>query len=247
MRFLFAIIISVLLFSSCSNTKPLFQSENFVTPTDPAFIQFSKVVEPVIEPGDKITMSIWGHEELSIGSVNSSFSSNVATGKWLVINEVGEANLPKLGRVKIGGLSINEANYFLQKEYEKTLQNPVVNIKILNHFVTILGEVNAPGKYPIDNEKMTLIELIGLSSGLSAYAKNDQIEVIREIDGEMVKLQINLRDLAGLAEKNIILQPEDVVYVAPARTKESDNNLQKASIVASILTGAAVIFSVFAK
>lgn len=247
MKFLYAVLVYLLLFSSCTTTKPLFQSENFVKPSDPAFQQFTNIVEPVIKAGDKITLSIWGHEELSIGSVNSSFSSNAATGKWVVVNEVGEVNLPKLGRVKLAGLSINEANYFLQKEYEKTLKNPVVNIKVVNHSVTILGEVNAPGKYAIDNEKLTLIDLIGLSNGLSPYAKNDQIEVIRLVDGQSVKLQLSLRELAGFSEKNIVLQPEDVVYVAPARVKESDNNLQKASIVASILTGAAVIFSVLVK
>jgi len=247
MKCLYVVLLVTLLFSSCTTTHPLFQSEKSVQITDLSFQQFAQVVEPVIKSGDKITMSIWGHEELSIGSVNSSFSSNAATGKWVVINEVGEANLPKIGRVKLAGYSINEANYFLQKKYEQMLKNPVINIKVLNHFVTILGEVNAPGKYPIDNEKITFIQLIGLSSGLSPYAKNNQIEVIRIINGEAVKLQINLRELAGLAEKNIVLQPDDVVYVAPERMKDSDNKLQKTSIIASILTGVAVVFSVFFK
>jgi len=240
-------MLAMIFLSSCTTSHPLFQSENFVKTTDSNFQQFFQPREPLIESGDKITLSIWGHEELSIGSVNSNFSSNEATGKWIVLNEQGETNLPRLGKVKLAGLSINEANYYLQEQYNRILKDPIINIKVLNHFVTILGEVNAPGKYLINNEQLNLIHLIGLASGMSPYAKNDQIEVIRSINGQTVKLQISLRELVGLADKNIILQPDDIVYVAPEKTKGSDRNLQKASVVAGILTGAAVIYSVLIK
>ncbi len=247
MKNLIPAMLAMIFLSSCTTTHSLFQSENFVLPTDSTFQAFFRPVEPLIKSGDKITISIWGHENLSIGSVNGSFNSNEATGKWLVLNEEGEANLPKLGRVKLAGLTINEANYHLQNEYSRILKDPIINIKVLNHFVTILGEVNDPGKYMIDNENLTLIELIGLSDGLSPYAKNDEVQVIRQINGQTIKLQINLRELVGLVQKNITLQPDDIVYVAPEKTKGSDVNLQKASIVASILTGMAVIVSVLVK
>ncbi len=233
--------------TSCSRTNPLFQTDNQLKISDPSFASFSNVAEPVLKPGDKITLSIWGHEELSIGSVNSSFSSNKATGKWLTVNKEGEVNLPQLGTVKVSGLTTNEVSYTLQEKYGKTLKDPIINVKVLNHTVTVLGEVNEPGIYNIDNEKMTLIQLIGLSKGLSPYAKNDQIEVIRTVNNKTQKLNVNLRDLTGLSEKNIFLQPDDIIYVAPESTKVSDTNLQKASIVASILTGLAVIYSVIIK
>ncbi len=241
MKNIITLLTLVLCITSCSTTNPLFQT----TDSSASVASFANVAEPVLKNGDKITMSIWGHEELSIGSVNSSFSSNQATGKWLTINKQGEVNLPKLGVVKIAGLTTNEVSYFLQEQYGKTLKDPIINVKVLNHTVTILGEVNEPGIYHIDNEKLSLIQLIGLSKGLSPYAKNDQIEVIRTIDDKTQKLSVNLRDLNGFSEKNIFLQPDDIVYVAPEKTKTSDTNLQKASIVASILTGVAVIYSVF--
>lgn len=247
MKYLFIPFWAMIILSSCTTTHPLFQTENFVKTTDSTFQQFFRPIEPLIKAGDKITLSIWGHEQLSIGSVNSSFSSNEATGKWVVINKQGEANLPKLGRIKLAGLSINEANYYLQKQYNRILKDPIINIKVLNHFVTVLGEVNEPGKYLIDNEELNLIHLIGLAKGMSPYAKNDQVEIIRLVDGQTVKLQVSLRELVGLANKNIILRPDDIVYVAPEKVKGSDRNLQKASIVAGILTGAAVIVSVLAK
>ncbi len=247
MKNLFILIVVVMFLASCTSTKPLFQTENFISPTDSTFQQFFRTVEPVIKPGDKITSSIWGHENLSIGSVNGSFSSNESTGKWLILSEEGEANLPKLGRVKLAGLSINEANYYLQQQYSRILKDPIINIKVLSHFVTVLGEVNEPGKYPIENEQLTLIELIGLSKGLSPYAKNDQVEVIRMKNGQAIKLRISLRELVGFAQKNIILQPDDIVYIAPEKVKESDRNLQKASIVTGIFTGVAVIISVLLK
>lgn len=233
--------------SACTTTQPLFQTEEVLSPSDSLALTFFSSKEPLIQAGDKITLSIWGHEELSIGSVNGNFSSNEATGKWLILNKEGEANLPKLGRVKLAGLSVNEANYYLQQEYSKILKEPIINVKVLNHFVTILGEVNNPGEYNLDNEQLDVIQLIARSNGLTAYAKNDEISVIRQINNESIKLQISLRELAGLQYKNIVLQPNDIVYVAPEKIKDSDKNLQKASIAAGILTGAAVIVSVLAQ
>lgn len=247
MRNLFFALGLLLMGTSCSTSYPLFSEEKYLTPMDDAYPNFIREVEPVIRPGDKITVSIWGHENLSIGSVNSSFSSNEATGKWLVVNPAGETNLPQLGRLKLAGLTVTEATYLLEQKYGESLKDPVINLRVLSHFVTILGEVNAPGKYPLDNEQVTLVELIGLSQGLSPYAKNDQIEVIRSIDGQVQKLRVNLRELVGLQEKNILIQPGDIVYVAPEQLKVAENNLRKAGLVASILTGAAVIYSVIFK
>ncbi|MFK8104683.1 MAG: polysaccharide biosynthesis/export family protein, partial [Saprospiraceae bacterium] len=152
-----------------------------------------------------------------------------------------------LGRTKLAGLTTKEANYFLEQRYSNILKDPIINVRVQNHFVTVLGEVNKPGRYSLDNELLSLVDIIALANGLSTYAKNDEIELVRIIENHPVKLTINLTDLASLPQKNITLQPNDIIHVGATSSKGQDRNLGKASLITGIVTGVAVIISVFAK
>jgi polysaccharide export outer membrane protein len=110
--------------ASCSTPDPLFRSGELMLPNDRILSQFFYPKDPVLSPGDKITISIWGHDDLSIGSVNTTFSSNEATGRWLTLDNDGEANLPKLGRIKLSGLNLKEVNYLLEQRYSDYLNKP---------------------------------------------------------------------------------------------------------------------------
>lgn len=245
MRILTLAIVAVLL-QSCSTPKHLFQQDDLTSGTS-NLKDFFNAKAPTLVAGDKLTISIWGHENLSIGSVNSVYNSNEASGKWLVINDEGEINLPKLGRTQIAGYTVKEANYFLEQSYKKELKDPIINIKVLNHYVTVLGEVNTPGKYPLNNESVNIIQMIGQANGLSPYAQNTNIEIVRTINGKPTKLQIDLTDLMSSTYNNVSLLPNDIVYIAPKKTKDWNQKIEKAAPIASIITAVAVLISVIAK
>ena len=247
---MFRMLVTILIISflsSCHTSKPLFSTLASVSLNDSLSIQLLTPVEPVLKTGDKITMSIWNHNDLSIGTVNSVYTSNEGTGKWLLLDDEGKVNLPKIGRTILKGLTVKEANYFLEQQYGTILKDPIINIRVLNHFVTVLGEVNNPGRYSLDNEMVSLIEILGEAKGLTAYSKNESIELVRILNGQAIKLTVNLTDLASLPDRNIILQPDDIIHVGATKQKANDRNLGKASLITSIVTGAAVIISVFAK
>jgi len=242
------LILLLLLFSlctSCHRQSPLFKYHPDEANNELLLKQFMLPVEPVLSAGDKITISIWGHSELSIGSVNSIYTSGEETGKWLILDDEGKVNLPKIGRVRISGLTVKEANYFLEQQYSVLLNEPIINVRVLNHFVTVLGEVNKPGRYSLENGKVSLIEMIGIAQGLTPYSKNEEIEVVRIMHGQPVKLTVNMVDLASLPRKNVLLQPKDIVYVGATKSKNNDRNLDKATLITSIITGIAVMISVF--
>jgi len=144
-------------------------------------------------------------------------------------------------------LTVKEANYFLEQSYSSILKDPIINIRVLNHFVTVLGEVNKPGRYSLNSETISLVEILGEAKGLTAYSKNEDIELIRIVNGQSIKWRANLTDLAILPTKNILLQPDDIIHVGATKAKVNDRNLGKASLITSIVTGVAVIISVFVK
>lgn len=233
--------------SSCSSPEGLFNSQDITPDTNVTLRQYFYAHDAILSPGDKITISIWGHEDLSIGSVNSTFSSNEATGRWLTLDSDGEVNLPKLGRVKLSDLNLKEVNYLLEQRYSTYLKDPLVTVKVLNHYVTVFGEVNAPGKYAIDNERLYLLEVLAEAQGLTKYAAAKQAKVIRQNRGRAIELLIDLTSITAISEYNVVLQPDDVIYIPAGTDKTFDEKLQRATPIASIATGLAVIASIFLK
>lgn len=239
------LIIGMSSMSSCTNYR-LFQSSDF---TNPALITelIETVQEPLLQPGDRLTVSVFEHENISIGSVNSIYNSDESTGKWLMIDNAGEINLPKVGRVKLTSYNIKEATFYLEQLYAQYIQNPIVNIKVLNHYVTILGEVNSPGKYNIHNSKVRLMDMVGTAQGLTKYAKTDEIKLIRVVDDKIQQEILNLTDINTLLSENYLLQPNDIIYIPPRKTKAFSEFTQGATPIAGIITSIAVVISVFLK
>ena len=243
------LFLTLLLFASCNTVTPLFQSEDRLATESTVYKRYFQAGKPTIQPGDKVTVSIWGHDELSIGSANDIFNASEGTGRWIVVSRQGEVNLPKIGRIKLAGYTIEEANFVLEQRFAEHLQDPVINVKVLNHQVTVLGEVNQPGKYNINNEAVSLVQVLGLAEGLTDYADPQTIQIIRETGaGQPVELTADLTQFEDFSRYNVLLQPGDVVYVAPKKSiKRTDDNLQRLTPIAAVITALAVVLSVITR
>ncbi|MCU0347589.1 MAG: polysaccharide export protein [Saprospiraceae bacterium] len=244
LRQLTYLLLLAVLLASCSQPQQLFQSPGPVTDNRNVLRQYFQPREPVIRPGDKLSLSIYGHEELSIGSANSVYNSDEVTGKWLVVDNDGEVNLPQIGRIKVAGYDIKEVNYLLEEKYRMLLKDPIINVRVVNQFVTVLGEVNKPGRYPLDNEQMSLVEILGSAAGLTHYAKGHEVKVIRQVQNRPVELVVDLTDLVTFNEYNVQLQPDDVVYIGPNENKGADEKLRRGTTIAGIVGGIALALSV---
>ncbi|MEO1435316.1 MAG: polysaccharide biosynthesis/export family protein [Bacteroidota bacterium] len=226
--------------------QELFQT---VDPAGDASLQQIQAIhpEPVLGPGDKITISIFGHNDLSIGSINTTFNANAASGRWVVLDSEGEVNLPKLGRVKLTGYNAKEASYYLEKLYAQHIKDPIINVKILNHYVTVLGEVNSPGRYNFENESLTLIELIGEAQGMTKFARETDVELIRMVDGQSVKARVDLTSFARMDDKNTSLRPGDIVYIPPRKKKRFGEAASQATPVVGVLSSIAIMITLFVR
>ncbi|MFK7980869.1 MAG: hypothetical protein AB8G86_12865, partial [Saprospiraceae bacterium] len=91
------------------------------------------------------------------------------------------------------------------------------------------------------------VQILGQAKGLGDYSNNKRIKVIREVNGQPVELLIDMTDIISTTEYNITLQSKDIVYVEPNAAKAEDNFLKKATPIASLITGGAVLISVLLK
>jgi polysaccharide export outer membrane protein len=92
----------------------------------------------------------------------------------------------------VQGLTVSQAQNLIEAQLNKYVKNAIVNIKFLNFRVTVIGEVNHPSTFTVNNEKINLLEALGLAGDMTAYGKRENVLLIREEDGRRIMERINL-------------------------------------------------------
>ena len=132
----------------------------------------------------------------------------------------GIVNLPMIGSVKVEGFTISEVENVIEQIASTYFKEPIVKINIINFKVSILGEVNSPGEYNIVRSNQNILHLLGKSQDLTEFANRKRVKVIRKNGVESTKvIYLDLTDSKLLNNKNIYLQPQDIVYVEPLKKK----------------------------
>lgn len=203
--------------------------------------------EHILRPGDKLTLSVWGHEELGVGSTFSVYSSTVESGKYVTLDELGSIDLPLIGKIKLQDLTIREANLLLEGRYGKFLHEPIIRLRVLNRKATVLGEVNSPGNYELLSEDYTLMEVIGDAAGFSDYADLRHVTIIRKDGDKQEKRVVDLTDEETLYLEDLTLRDRDLVYVPERRGKEADKVTGRLVPIAGLIGSAVLLISIIRK
>ena len=162
-----------------------------------------------------------------------------------LIDKDGEIDFPVIGKIKVSGLSSEELRVMLREQLSEYLKDPIINIRLRNFTVTVLGEVNRPGTYPVEGERISILEALGLANDLTIKGKRENVMVIRDFDGTKVYHRINLKRKEAMSSPVYYLTQNDVVYVEPNKSaitaSSLDNRATIALSIASILITSTVI------
>ena len=109
-----------------------------------------------------------------------------------LVDQAGEIDFPVLGKLKIEGLSPDELRVLLRGKLSDYLKDPIINIRLINFTVTILGEVRTPGTYPVGGEQITILEALGFAGDLTNRGIRENVLVIRDFNGTKVYTRIDL-------------------------------------------------------
>ncbi|WP_299433921.1 polysaccharide biosynthesis/export family protein [uncultured Maribacter sp.] len=162
-----------------------------------------------------------------------------------IIDKNGEIDFPVLGAVKVVGLSPEETKELIKEKLSLYLKNPIVNIRLKNFSITVLGEVNRPGTYLVNGEQITILEALGLANDLTIKGMRDNVLVIRDFNGTKVYTRVDLTQKESLNSPVYYLTQNDVVYVEPNKSAITSSTLDnRASIwvsIASVLITSTVL------
>lgn len=214
--------LGVILLVSCASPKKIvyFQDIEGVTVKD-TILNF----EPTIEVGDMLSINVSATDaeaaipfNLYEAPVLGNSISNATPINYLV-NVNGVINFPILGAVEVAGFTTNELTHKFDKILTDYITNPILNIRITNFKVSVLGEVNSPGSIEVLNERISIIEAIGLAGDLTIYGKRKSILLIREAEGKKEFITLDLTNKKMFDSPYYYLKQNDVIYVAPNKTK----------------------------
>jgi len=147
------------------------------------------------------------------------------------VDEAGSITLPTVGRLKVGGLTVEETQLLVQKEVARFMREANVVVKLTSFKLTILGEVRAPGRYFVYNSQATVLEALGMAGDLTEFGSRTNVKLIRQtLKGSEVVL-LDLTDPELLRSKYYYLLPNDALYVEPMKARTARGNANNLGLV----------------
>lgn len=163
---------------------------------------------------------------------NSSVSSQPTLQQYLVNNQ-GEIDFPVLGRLKIEGLTKNQAEDLIREKLIPYLkETPVVTVRMVNYKISVLGEVNKPGTFTVTNEKVNVLEALAMAGDMTVYGVRENVKLVREdANGKRLIQTLNLNDADLVLSPYFYLQQNDILYVTPNKTKARNSDIGNSTTI----------------
>ena len=170
---------------------------------------------------------------MNTGSINMYTTTQPSLQQYLVNNQ-GEIDFPVLGRLKVGGLTKNEAEDLIRKGLKTYLkESPIVTVRMANYKISVLGEVTRPGTFTVSNEKVNVLEALAMAGDMTVYGVRDNVKLIREdAQGKrrIVMLDLTRSDL--VLSPYFYLQQNDILYVTPNKTVAKNSSIGNTTTIA---------------
>lgn len=242
------VILIAALSLSCATSKEIVYFQDEAISQDNQVSLHSAIV---YKPNDLLFISIGGDKDavapFNLPAISYSTSSVSGNGElkmptYLVDNN-GNIEYPVLGTVTLGGLTREQATLFLKAKISEYVKDPIVNIRLVNFTITILGEVNNPGTFTIEDERISLTEALGLAGDLTIHGKRENVFLIRESDGKKQYTKIDLTSVNALSSPVYFLQQNDVLYIEPnkAKVRSASYNENNGIIISAVATLATIV------
>lgn len=227
----------VLIFiASCGNMK---KATYFYDTSDSTYLNSNvQNLEPVLQENDLLSISVSSvnpeaAEIFNVSNIVATQSSTVsgvtAQASGYLVDQDGFIRFPILGKIKAAGKTKKALREEITKalDSQKLLIDPIVDVRYLNFKVSVLGEVKDPSVLTIPNEKISLLEALGLAGDITIFGNKENVALIREENGVKKLRRLDLTSSEIFSSPYYYLKSNDIVYVEPRKSKVAESSVVK--------------------
>lgn len=220
-------LVMIIVGSSCNTAKkvPYFKNVPDTLRSTTMAVEQAEFKAPKIQSDDILQVNI---QTIDSKSTEFMASTEKREQPGYRVDRNGNIELPLIGKVKVEGLTISQARskiYELASQYYK---NPVITVSFSNFRITVLGEVNRPGSYIAQTEKVGLLDALALAGDLTIAGKRENVMLIREgSDGSKQITRFNLNSTATFRSPYYFMQTGDIIYVEPVVAKARSGTIDQ--------------------
>lgn len=250
--------------SSCVSNKRITYLQNLSDSTSIAlneFIPFAQVnYEYILQPFDIVQIDFASADPelvegfsfqrsgqalgMAVGGGGGAGSDPLYMAGYSIDKE-GFVEIPKLGKIKIGGMSEEKAKIAVQEKINTFFKDDVfVRLRLAGIRYTTMGEFNSVGVQIIFKNRATIFDALANSGETSILAKRNKMFLIRQYDGGTKIHQINLNDRALLGSPWFFIQPNDILYLEPMKIRQigtADNLTASIALFAGLFASVLLI------
>lgn len=219
--------------TSCRTAEKIVYFQPSDSGTDSTSTVSSAGFTPTFKVDDFLSVVITGEDPEAAAvynlppttTVNQGYVSGNPALYGYLVNAKGEISLPVLGTFSVAGKDRMQVEAEIKQKLQDQLKNPTVQIQIQNFKVTVLGDVKTPGTFKIPNERITILEAIGLAGDLRMTGVRNNVLVIRDSNGVKTEYRVDLTSNEVFESPVYYLQQNDVVYVQPNAAARSEGTV----------------------
>ena len=231
---------ATLLLASCSTPRNITYFQDIA---QGAVVSPAQQLDIRVKPEDKLSIIVVTQDptlsnlfnlvqvQTRLGNTTSStnvMGSTTSDGRtaYYTVDVDGNINFPVLGEIHVAGLRRHEVVRLIEGKLRENdlVKDPVVTVEFANTGISVIGEVNNPGRYEFNRDRMSIVDAIAMAGDLTTLGMRENVMVLRETeDGRQQAYRVDLTDMGSVAGSPVFyLQQDDVIYVEPNSKKKRE-------------------------
>ena len=201
---------------------------------------------PTIKPDDVISIFVSAPNMDLARPFNQSQGLSVEEGDedtegggsapTFIVDAEGKIDFPVLGTIEVGGKTRIQVSDELEQKLTTYINDPIVHVRITNFKITVLGEVSSPGVFTIPNERVTILEALGLAGDLTIQGERTNVKVMREENNKVTYTEVDLTSKDIHKSPVYYLAQNDILYVTPNESRIKQSKIRDNTTLGIILS-----------
>ena len=244
------ILLIASILASCVTNKDLtylqyegspFDTIPSVTPSDYKVQPFDNLFIRVVTPDPQWSQMF---NTISATSLNLTVTEQSADMLSYPVDSSGAILLPYVGKIQVAGKNLESITNDVGAALKNYIADAAVTVKMINNYVSLLGEVNRPGKYPIYKDRLNIFQALAMAGDLGDYSNRQVVQIIRQTSGGNLIKEFSLTDRSIMSSEFYYVMPNDVIYAKPIKGKFFQMNSFPYAVILSTITTFVLILNV---